>query len=81
MTPPVSDMVIDFFSDARNVATVPDARAPLGEIVRKIRAGGPQKFGTQMIVESYPELMEKLAHPSKDPPNMGRSIQRERLGA
>uniref|UniRef100_A0A7S1NDK8 JmjC domain-containing protein n=1 Tax=Eutreptiella gymnastica TaxID=73025 RepID=A0A7S1NDK8_9EUGL len=58
--PPVGDLVVDFFSDARRFDTVPDARAPLMDIIRNITAGGPQKIGTEMVFRRFPELLHNL---------------------
>lgn len=57
--PPLNTIPIDYFSDARKLnALVPDERGLLGDIVANITAGGPQKFGTQRIIESHPELLD-----------------------
>ena len=41
--PEIKDIVVDYFADARLVTTVPDSIGPVGEVVRKITGGGPQK--------------------------------------
>ena len=60
LRPPLSEIVIDYFRDARRVNTVPDGTAPLGAIVRNITRGGFEKLGTQMIIESDPELIREV---------------------
>ncbi len=61
--PPLAELKIDYFTDARRANTVPDAVAPLADIVKNITSGGPQKFGTQWIVEKFPELVAEIALP------------------
>ena len=54
-TPPVADLVVDFFSNASaRMAVVPDSRGRLGDVVERILAGGPQKLGTEMIFREHP---------------------------
>jgi hypothetical protein len=69
---PLGDLLIPYFTDAsKRHALKPDAMAPLRDIVHNITTtadtqsssgnGGPQKIGTQMIVERYPHLILKVA--------------------
>ena len=58
--PDIKDIIVDYFADARLVSTVPDSVGPVGEVVRKIIGGGPQKFGTQKIVASAPFIIDRL---------------------
>lgn len=54
-TPPVADLVVDYFSNASaRMAVVPDSRGRLGDVVERILAGGPQKLGTEMIFREQP---------------------------
>lgn len=65
LTPPLSDLKVDYFSDARRKNTVPDAFGPVGEIVTRILEGGPEKFGTQMILKAFPVVMERFLNENK----------------
>ena len=56
-SPPMSEITIDYFLDARRKNTVPDSRGKVGNIITQIIEGGPQKIGTQMIVEHFPEIV------------------------
>ena len=44
-TPPLSDLSIDYFSDARKKLLVPDRYDTLAVIMENILAGGPEKIG------------------------------------
>ena len=55
------NLTIPYFSDARLGDLTPDANAPVKDIVRNITMGYPHKFGTQLLVQSYPELIEEVA--------------------
>jgi hypothetical protein len=56
------NLTIPFFSDAtRYGALSPDSKAPVHEIVDRISKGFPHKIGTQLLVQTYPELMEEVA--------------------
>jgi hypothetical protein len=56
---PLSELQIDYFSDAREQLLVPDEHDSLGSIVNKILSGGPQKIGSQMIVQKFPDIMKR----------------------
>jgi len=58
---PYGDLIIDYFTDARQVNTVPDGRAPLREIVANISRGNSYaKFGSEMLFREHPELLHHL---------------------
>lgn len=58
---PVGGISVDYFSNASvDVGIVPDARAPLADVVNRIMAGGPEKLGTEMIFRSFPALLETM---------------------
>lgn len=57
---PRGDIMVDYFTDARKFNTVPDAVAPLRDIMRNISKGGNEKFGTEMLFRQYPELLNDL---------------------
>lgn len=65
-SPPLSDLFIDYFSDARKVLLVPDKHDQLGVIMKKIRAGGPEKIGTQRIVQTFPHIVQRCITDSFD---------------
>lgn len=55
-------LTIPFFTDARiKGALTPDGHAPVGEIVANITKGKPHKIGSQLILETYPNLIEEVA--------------------
>eukprot|EP00667_Euglena_gracilis_P017867 EG_transcript_18893 len=58
-SPPQGNIMIDFFQDARRFNTVPDGFAPIWRIIHNITAGGPQKFGTEMVFRRYPNLFDE----------------------
>mmetsp|Transcript_26105 Transcript_26105/g.41319 ORF Transcript_26105/g.41319 Transcript_26105/m.41319 type:complete len:341 (-) Transcript_26105:61-1083(-) len=60
LTPPIGDLVIDYFTDARRFNTVPDAKGPVGTVAKKILNGGHEKFGTEIIFRSFPHLVDDL---------------------
>ena len=60
LTPPLSELKVDYFSDARRKNTVPDAFGAVGAVVARILDGGPEKFGTQMILKAFPVVMERF---------------------
>jgi len=57
---PVGDLKIHYFKDARRFNTVPDGYAPLREIATNITKGGVEKFGTEMIFRTFPQLIDEL---------------------
>jgi len=61
LSPPLSEIPVDYFTDARlpNMV-VPDSRALLGDIVQNITRGGTEKIGTQKIVEAAPSILRSL---------------------
>jgi hypothetical protein len=65
LTPPISESVIDYFIDARTVNTIPNSRDQVRKIVEKIMNGGPEKIGTQMIIKSFPEIIERFVDANK----------------
>lgn len=54
---PLGDMVIDYFSDARQPNPVPDARGRMRDIIANITAGGAQKITTESVFRSFPALL------------------------
>ena len=54
---PIGDIDIDYFTDARRDNTVPDARAALRVVAKRIIDGGVEKFGTQMIIKTFPSIL------------------------
>lgn len=64
--PPLSELIIDYFSDARKKLLVPDRRGSVGEIVQDILSGGPQKIGTQTIVMSNPSIVSDYLDENND---------------
>lgn len=60
-SPGRGDQFVDYFSDARRELIVPDARAPLREVLVNISAGGPQKLGTEMVFRAEREAVADLA--------------------
>ena len=56
------NLTVPYFSDSRRLdALTPDAEAPVKDIVQNITMGSPHKFGTQLLVQSYPELINEVA--------------------
>lgn len=56
------DLVIPYFKDARKYgALTPNAEAPIKDIVANITKGHPLKIGTQLMVQTYPELIQEVA--------------------
>lgn len=55
--------VIPYFKDSRKVgALTPDGEAPVRDVVSRIfNDGAPHKIGTQLIVQSDPELIREVA--------------------
>ena len=72
---PMANVSVEYFSDARQVGTVPDKVAQVGEIARNITKGGPQKFGTTALLEQFPGLLETMV-----PPRV-REVWGDRFGA
>jgi hypothetical protein len=60
LTPPLRDLEIDYFIDARKRNTVPDGRGLVGDIVSRMQKGGADKLGTQMILKAFPGIMEQF---------------------
>jgi Cupin superfamily protein len=56
-------MTIPYFTDAtRPSALTPDAAAPISSIVANISQHGmPHKIGSQLLIQSYPELIREVA--------------------
>jgi hypothetical protein len=53
---------VSYFTDAsQDGALSPDARAPIHQIVANMSQGAPHKIGTQLLVQTYPELIEEVA--------------------
>ena len=64
---PVGALAVDYFSNASaDDGVVPDARAPLRDIVRRIVAGGSEKVGTEMVFRTYPWLLADLLGDRKE---------------
>ena len=59
-SPPLSDLSIDYFSDARKKLLVPDRHDTLAVIMEKILSGGPEKIGTQMIIQTFPFILQNF---------------------
>mmetsp|Transcript_16925 Transcript_16925/g.27503 ORF Transcript_16925/g.27503 Transcript_16925/m.27503 type:complete len:449 (+) Transcript_16925:176-1522(+) len=58
---PYGDLVIDYFTDARQVNTVPDGKASIREIATNISQGNSYaKFGSEMLFREHPELLSHL---------------------
>jgi hypothetical protein len=56
------NLTIPFFSDARVYGSLsPDSEAPVHQIVDRIAKGFPHKIGTQLLVQTYPELIQEVA--------------------
>ena len=58
--PPLSELDIDYFTNATTVNTVPNAHGRIGEIVHNITHGGPEKITSQFIVLGQPSVLESL---------------------
>lgn len=56
-------LTIPYFKDARIVgALAPNGKAPVKDIVANIsRHGAPHKIGTQLLIQTYPELIQEVA--------------------
>jgi hypothetical protein len=59
--PPIGDLEVDYFTDARRINTVPDSRAKIKFIIANISKGGPEKLSTEMVFRSFPELLDQAA--------------------
>jgi hypothetical protein len=58
LSPPISNITIEYYSDARKVgAWSPDAVGQVGDVARAILAGGNMKFLTQKIAQGHPQLI------------------------
>lgn len=56
------NLTIPYFTDARRHGALgPDARAPVAEIVAAIVEGAPYKIGSQLVVQSFPILIEEVS--------------------
>jgi Cupin-like domain len=56
------NLTIPYFKDARqHGALTPDGSAPLRDIVANITRGLPHKIATQLLVQTYPDLMHEIA--------------------
>jgi hypothetical protein len=56
------NLTIPYFTDARKEAALsPDDSAPVRDIVVNISRGAPHKIGTQIMVQTYPELIYEVA--------------------
>jgi hypothetical protein len=56
------NLTIPYFTDARvKGALTPDGRAPVREVVANITRGAPHKIGTQLVVLTYPEIIQEVA--------------------
>ena len=59
--PPVADVVVDYFTDAgARQALVPDGRAPVGDVAKRILRGGREKLGTEQLFRHHPALLDRL---------------------
>lgn len=56
------NQTIPYFSDARvRGALSPDSHAPIKDIVANMTLGAPHKIGTQLFVQTWPELINEAA--------------------
>ena len=57
------NLVIPYFTNAtmKDDALTPDAQARVKDIMANISRGGPQKIGTQLLVQAFPELISEVA--------------------
>lgn len=58
-SPPLGNLSIEYFSDARKRLLVPDRQDTLAVIMEKILSGGPEKIGTQMIIHAFPSILQQ----------------------
>jgi hypothetical protein len=65
-SPPLSDLSIDYFADARKKVLIPDSHDTLGVIMKLIQDGGPEKIGTQMIVQAFPSIVKDFISENKE---------------
>lgn len=63
--PPLADVEIDFFANATKVGLKPESRGRVGEIVRNITLGGPQKITSQFIVITQPVSISMYYRPER----------------
>lgn len=65
MHPPLKDLSVHYFSDARKGLLSPDRTALLGDIVYNITSNGDcyAKIGSQIPMHSYPELIKEITIP------------------
>lgn len=55
-------LTVPYFTDARlQGALAPDSAAPIQAVVANITAGAPHKIGTQLFVQTYPQLIQEVA--------------------
>ena len=59
----LEELEVPYFTDARRKGALsPDGRAPISRIVANItKAGAPHKIGTQLLVQTYPDLINEVA--------------------
>lgn len=56
------NLTIPYFTDARvKGALSPDSHAPVKNIVANMTRGAPHKIGTQLFVQTWPELIDEVA--------------------
>ena len=57
------DIIIPYFTNASvSGALSPDSRAPVSKVVANMTSRGlPHKIGTQLVVQTYPELIKEVA--------------------
>jgi hypothetical protein len=55
------NLVIPYFTNATTNALTPNDKAPVKDIVANILRGGPQKIGTQLLVQAFPELISEVS--------------------
>ena len=83
MNDPVGQLEVDFFTNASiEDGIVPNARAPLSDIVSNIVSGGSNKIGTEMIFRTFPDLLDELKVTELVAPLLGGSshIRKSRIG-
>ena len=58
------ELKLNYMEDSRRANTVPDGFGRLGDVAKKIAEGGPQKIGSQLIINQFPELLQELVTPA-----------------
>jgi hypothetical protein len=53
--------MIPYFTDAHKYAVSPNVKAPAKDIMANISRGDSLKIGTQLVVQTYPDLVNEVA--------------------